>query len=170
MSLSALAWLFTAGALAHNVEEAVFLPAWSARAGRWQVPVGARAFAVAGTLLSVMLVALAVVSVAAGPGSVWAYLFAGYVLAMVANAFVPHLAGSVALKRYVPGTATALLFNIPLGALYLQKALAQRFVEWGTVVWAAPATALGILALIPILFAAGRWLLPDATPRGKGAT
>ncbi|OGB14688.1 MAG: hypothetical protein A2W72_07975 [Burkholderiales bacterium RIFCSPLOWO2_12_67_14] len=158
MSLDVLAWLFTLGVIAHNTEEALYLPAWSASAGRWHAPVSTREFVFAVTVLSLVLVALAAAALSAGSQSIWAHLFTGYVFAMVANVFVPHALGTVALRRYVPGTGTALLFNLPLGGLFLQQALAQDFVTWGTMVWVAPVTALLMVAFIPVLFAAGRWL------------
>ncbi len=164
MSLFAVGWLFTVGVLAHNLEEAILLPAWSATAPRRYVPAGPREFAFAVTVLSILFVVLAATALTAGAHSTWAYLFTGYVFAIVVNVFVPHLFGSLALTRYVPGTATAVFFNLPLGVLFLRQALAQGFVQWRTAVWAAPATALGILALIPVLFAVGRKLLPDAAP------
>ena len=47
-----------------------------------------------------------------------AYALAGYALAMLLNVFVPHVLATLALRQYAPGTATALLFNLPVcGAL-----------------------------------------------------
>jgi hypothetical protein len=170
MSLVALAWLFTLGVVAHNTEEAIFLPAWSMTAGRWHAPVSSREFVFAVTVLSLALVALAVAAFAAGSQSIWAYAFTGYVFAMVANVFVPHVVGTIALRRYVPGTGTALLFNLPLGGMFLQQAVAQGFVAWGTIAWVAPVTAVVIVASIPVLFAIGRWLLAEKRFGAKSAT
>jgi len=98
-------------------------------------------------------------ALSASSQSIWAYAFTGYVFAMVANVIVPHVVGTIALRRYVPGTATALLFNLPPGGLFLQQAVAQGFVAWGTIERVAPVTAVAIEASIPVLFAIGRWLL-----------
>ena len=161
----ALAWLFTLGVVAHNIEEAIFLPAWSTRAGRWHAPVGSREFIFAVAVLSLLLVVLAAAAISAGAQTIWAYAFTGYVFAMVANVFVPHVVGTIALRRYVPGTATAVLFNLPLGGLFLQQAVAQGFVARGTIAWVAPLTAVAIVASIPVLFAIGRWLLAWINPQ-----
>lgn len=170
VSLVALAWLFTLGVIAHNAEEAFFLPAWSANAGRWHAPVGTREFAFAVTVLSLVLVVLAAFALSAGSHSIWAYAFTGYVFAMVANVFVPHVIGTITLRRYIPGTGTALLFNLPLGGLFLQQAIAQGFVAWGTIAWTAPITAVAIVASIPVLFTIGRWLLCNKRFGAKSAT
>ena len=156
MPLVTLAWLFTAGVLVHNTEEALYLPAWAAHAGRWHVPVGSNEFRFAVAVLSVALVGVVVAASVSGPGSLAAYLLCGYVLAMVLNAVVPHLVASVATRRYMPGTATALVFNLPLGSLLLKRALAENYIEFNVFAWAGPAVALAILASIPLLFALGR--------------
>lgn len=156
MSLTVLGWLFTLGVLAHNTEEALFLPAWSASAGRWHAKVGTNEFRFAVVVLSLLLVVLAAAASTTGPASIAAYLFTGYVFTMVANVVAPHLFASLALRKYMPGTATALLLNLPLGGLFLSRALAEGYVEWGTFTWVAPITALAIVASIPVLFAIGR--------------
>ena len=170
MSLVALSWLFTFGVVMHNTEEAIFLPAWSKTAGRWHAPVGSREFIFAVTVLSLVLVALAAGAISAGSKSIWAYAFTGYAFAMVANVFVPHVVGTIALRRYVPGTGTALLLNLPLGGLFLHQAVVQGFVAWGTIAWVAPVTAVAIVASIPALFAIGRWLLAEKRFGEKSAT
>lgn len=169
MSLVALTWLFTLGVLAHNTEEVLLLPAWSARAGRWHPPVGTPEFALAASVLSMALVASAAAAQSAGPQSLWADVFAGYVFAMVANVFVPHALGSIALRQYVPGTATALAFNLPLGGLFLHQAVAQGFVAWDRLLWVAPLAALVLAASVPLLFAAGRRLLRRGGANAAGA-
>jgi len=169
MSLIGLSCLFTLGVLAHNTEEALFLPAWSRTAGRWHAPVGRREFIFAVAVLSILLVALAAAALSSQPRSVWAYAFSGYVFAMVANVIVPHAAGTLALRRYMPGTATALLFNLPLGILFLREAISQGFVAWRTLMWVAPATAIAIVASIPLLFAIGRkWTAKKSSDRKTG--
>ena len=104
MSLTTLGWLFTLGVLTHNTEEALHLPAWSVRAGRWHAPVGKTEF------------------------------------------------------RFAVAALSALLLNLPLGALYLGRALSERTIELGVFVWSGPLTALAIVASIPILFWLGRTL------------
>jgi len=44
MSFPLLSWLFAVAITIHNLEEALWLPAWSQSAGRWHHPVGAREF------------------------------------------------------------------------------------------------------------------------------
>jgi hypothetical protein len=168
MSLIAIGWLFTLGALLHNAEEALFLPAWSKRAGRFYKPVAARVFRTAVIILSALFVAVTVAGSVSRPGSIAAYLMAGYALAMVLNVFAPHVLVTVATRRYMPGTATAVLLNLPLGLLYLSRTFANAHVTLPTFYWAGPAVVLAMLSLLPGLFALSRRL--HAAINQAGAT
>lgn len=161
MSLTAIGWLFTVGVLTHNTEEAWRLPAWSLHAGKWHASVGPREFRFAVVVLSALLVIFAFSSSVTAPGSISAYLMAGYVLAMVLNVFIPHVLATVFMRRYMPGTATALVLNLPLGLIYLSRALSENRIEMAVFYWAGPAVVLGIAASIPVLFFLGRALFAN---------
>ncbi len=160
MTLTGLSVAFVAAVLLHNAEEALFLPAWSRHADRWYRPVGAWEFRFAAVVLSLVLIAIAWLAVALGPRSVGAYLFLGFVFAMAVNAIVPHLALTVVQRRYMPGTATGMLLNLPLGACVLREAVHQRWVAAGTLAWSAPVVAIALGSSLPLLLAAGRRVAP----------
>lgn len=168
MSFSLLGWLFAFGVVIHNTEEALFLPAWSTRAGRWHVKVGAFPFRVAVVVLSTVVIVAAWLFSVSGAHSFGAYFLTGYALAMVLNVLFPHVAATVALQSYAPGTATALLFNLPLGGCLVYRALTEGYVEKVVFAVSGPATVAGIIASIPILFAAGKKLShhSNGTPTG----
>ena len=155
MSLAALGWLFTCGVLVHNAEEALWLPAWSTRAMRWYRPVPAPVFRFAAAVLSLAFLVVTLAATLSPACSVAAYLMAGYALALLLNVLVPHALATVALRRYMPGTATAVLLNLPLSLLYLRQALAQRFIELQVFRWAGPLVVAGVLVAMPMLFALG---------------
>ena len=158
MSLTAIGWLFTFGVLVHNTEEALLLPAWSAHAGKWHARVEAAEFRFAVAVLSVLLVVVAAAASQARAGSISAYLMAGYVLAMVLNVLMPHVLATVVMRKYMPGTATALLLNLPLGALYLRQALSEQNIQPGVFAWSGPLIVLFLVVSIPVLFELGRKL------------
>jgi len=138
MSLAAIGWPFTLGVLAHNTEEALYLPAWSAHAANG-IPVGASALHFAAVALSILFVAVTAAASYPRLESVASYLMAGYVLAMALNVFVPHVLATLFSRQYMPGTATATLLNLPLGLLYLQKAVSEQYIQSrvfiGPVLW-----------------------------------
>jgi hypothetical protein len=162
MSLITLGWLFTAGVLAHNTEEALLLPAWSREARTWYRPVGRPTFWFGASIFSAALVGIMVAASTAPARSIVAYALTGYALAMVLNVFVPHLALSIFTRGYVPGLVTALLCNLPLGGAFLYRAVVERYVALDTFLWAGPLTVLVMVAAIPLLFKAGGVLFRDS--------
>ncbi|MGV8081126.1 MAG: HXXEE domain-containing protein [Syntrophales bacterium] len=156
MNFTEWQWLFPVAVTVHNLEEAVLLPAWSQRAGRWHRPVEPFAFRFAVAVLTVLAYAATAWSAAGGAESIGAYLLSGYALAMLLNVFLPHLLATVALRRYVPGLATALLCNLPVTAGLLQAAFAEGYVKLPTFAYYAVPVCLGLVASIPFLFAVGR--------------
>lgn len=153
-------WLFAAAVTAHNLEEALWLPAWSRRhAVRLAPPVGDAEFRLAVTVLTLLLYVLAGWATRSGPLSVAAYLACGYAFAMAGNALVPHAAGSVLLRTPMPGVLSGLLLVLPSSLLVLRAALEERWVLPGPLAWSAPLCALALLASLPALFALGRRIL-----------
>ena len=158
MRISVLGWLFALGVLAHNAEEALLLPKWSASAGGWHPLVGAVEFQFAVAILSLIVVLCAWAASTGGARSLGAYLLTGYALAMLLNVFFPHVLASLVLRTYVPGTATALAFNLPLGGWLLWRAITEKFVQPSVFAWSGPLTVVALIASVPVLFATGRYL------------
>jgi hypothetical protein len=156
VSLSLLGWLFAFGVVVHNAEEALLLPSWSERAGRWHPRVASKEFRFAVAVLSVVVLLAAALASIGGPRSFGAYFVAGCALAMALNVVIPHLAATIALRTYAPGTATALLLNLPLGGWLVYRSLLEGYVEPTLFAVTGPLTVLSIVASIPLLFAAGR--------------
>lgn len=155
MAFRNLVWLFVAAIALHNIEEAVWIPAWSADAGPWHAPVAAVPFGFAVAVLSVAAAATALLARRGGRGSLGAYLVTGYALAMLLNVAFPHLLATIALQSYMPGTATAVLFNLPVTALLVRAAFREGYVERGKFLWAGPLVVASLMLAIPVLFAAG---------------
>jgi hypothetical protein len=153
MSLATLGWVFTFGVLLHNLEEALYLPAWSSNAGRWYRPVASNTFRTAIIILSMILVTVTAFAATAEAGGTLAYIMAGYCLAMILNAVAPHLLLTIKLGRPMPGTLTAIAFNVPLGLYYLRQSLLRNHIHAQTFLWAGPLVTLTFLLLIPLLFA-----------------
>ncbi len=166
MTIAVRVAFFVVAVLLHNAEEALWLPRWSMRAGRWYRPIGAAPFQFGVVVLSALLVAVAVAGLASGPHSLPAYLLFGYVFAMAANALFPHLVVSIAMRKYMPGTATGVLLNLPIGSALLYHAVAEDWVSLGTLAWAAPAVAAALVLAIPVLLGVGRRLFPEGPRSG----
>ena len=147
MALPLLGWLFALGVVAHNAEEAWLLPSWPLRPRFRRMAVGAGAFRFAAAVLSFVALLAAWLASAGGAHSLGAYFIAGYAAAMLLNVLVPHVAATVALRAYAPGTATALLCNLPLGGWLVYRSLAERWIEPSVFAVSGPLTALGVAIL-----------------------
>ena len=159
MDFTLLVWLFALAITVHNLEEAIWLPSWSKTAGRWHHPVNTGEFRFAVLVLTVLGYAVAALATFAGKESAGAYLIAGYALAMLLNVVFPHLLATIVMRRYAPGTITALFLNLPVTALLLHQALREGYIHIQKFAWMGPLVVVCLLASIPILFALGRKLL-----------
>jgi hypothetical protein len=150
----ALAWAFVVVVAIHNLEEALLLPKWSGSAGRWHAEVGETEFCFAVTVLTIMAALFAILAVERS--EVGIYLLCGYALAMALNVLFPHVAATVALRRYAPGTATAILLNLPVCVMLLIAAGHEHLLSWKSFAWVAPLVIAAMLGSIPLLFHIGR--------------
>ena len=154
-----LQWLFPVVIALHNLEEALWLPAWANRTGFWRNPVSPRTFRLVVAVLTALALAVTWLSARSGAQTFWTYLMFGYVVAVLANAVFPHLALSIARRGYMPGTATAVALNLPVLSFLVASALSERQVSgWKSVAYAAGVPAL-LLVLIVALFKPGRWIV-----------
>lgn len=154
MDFDDLAFLFALAAAIHNLEEALLVPGWIRRTGFRIEGYGKPEFrfaVMAFTLGGFVLAALAAAGFVAPT-----YLLCGLAVAIAINAIVPHLAMTLFMRVYVPGTATGLLLALPAATLLVRAGFEEERIAWSTFWWAAPATALGVVAAIPALLALGR--------------
>ena len=148
--------MFAIAITVHNLEEAIWLPAWSKTAGRFHHPVGIFEFRFAVTVLTLIAYVMAYLSMIGGKGSVGAYLVCGYALAMLLNVIFPHLLAMLIMQRYAPGTVTAVILNLPITFILLYKGLEEGFIDKSVFIYVGPLVVVGILLLIPGLFFVGR--------------
>jgi Protein of unknown function with HXXEE motif len=73
--------------------------------------------------------AVTYLSVRRGPESVWAYLTFGYIAAMLANVFVPHVPAAIVFHGYAPGLVTAVLINLPVMSMLVIRMLREGWVH-----------------------------------------
>jgi hypothetical protein len=141
----------------HNAEEAIWLPGWANRSGFWRTPVSTGAFCFAVAVLTVLAVAVTWLSARSGSQTVWTYLMFGYMTAVLGNV-VSHVALSIAKRSYMPGTATAVVLNLPVLSFLAASAITERQVSgWEAVAYGAGVPGLLLLS-IPTLFRLGRSL------------
>ena len=150
------AWLFATVTALHNLEEAIWLPEWSRNAGRWHHAVERDEFRFAVIVLTLLAVLSVVLAIHQGKESLGAYLVTGYALAMLLNVLLPHVVASLVMRRYMPGTATAVLLNLPVTLCVLNLGLREGHIHPHAFIVFGPVVVVAIVGSIPLLFWVGR--------------
>ena len=136
----------------HNIEEALWLPRWSARAGRFHAPVEPDRFRFAVIIITALSYLLVFLHLMVPSSVVFRYAYYGLVLVMMVNVVAPHLAATIALKSYSPGLFTGLLLLIPAGTAIIMNALDSEDAETGLILISAVITAVFLLLVIKLCF------------------
>jgi len=161
MSFQSLQWLFPIAVTLHNGEEALWFPDWSRKAARWPAPVEPGVFGFAVVVFTLLAFVVTWLSVRSGKQTLWTYLYFGYMAAVLANAFIPHIAVSAGTRSYMPGLATATVVNVPVLSLLTWLAVNEGYVSgWKAAEYSACVGGIGLVS-IPLLFKLGRVLKLD---------
>jgi len=159
-----LPWLGIAVIALHNLEEAITVRTWLlCHGGALQARIGIEP----PSIPSLPFYA-ALVTVTVGP-AIWVLLahrarsnsLGEYSLAVLfgmffANALVPHVAGAIALRGYVPGVLTAVTLVIPYFYWFTVHGLrSQRFTWPGLLLALAIAVVIYIVAGLALLVSGG---------------
>jgi hypothetical protein len=148
-------WLFPCVTTLHNLEEAIWLPAWSQQGTHLHAPVGALEFRFA---VAALTAAAWVVTLLARRGGPWLAAASGYWAAMLANVLAPHVAASIVERGYTPGVVTAVALNLPVNIHLLRRARREGRLSRREIAIAAACVIPALLVAIPVLFAGGRWI------------
>ena len=156
-SFQSAQWLFPVVVTAHNLEEAIWLPAFVAEHAA-QVPfvVSASEFRFGVTALTIAAWTVTYLSWRNGRESVWTYGLFGYIVAMLLNVAAPHLIAAAVFRGYAPGVVTAVALNLPVLSYLTFLALRERFVSGRKAALFGVAVPLGLVAAIASLFALAR--------------
>lgn len=151
--------LFLLALTLHNIEEALWLPAWSRHAGAFHPAVEKNEFHFAVVIITAIGYLLTFAYVVTGEtNEIVPYLYFGFVLMMCLNAVFPHLLATVFLRRYMPGTITGCLLNLPIGLYLVFIDKKQNIADMKLLIGFAIVTVIIISALQP-LFKLGKRLL-----------
>ncbi len=139
--------LFGIGVTLHNLEEGMFLANWfRSHVKLWFEP-NPKIYWFLTSLVSVVVWIPVVGVCISAEGSHFQDALSGFALVMVINVVFPHLALSLSKRSYSPGVGTAILFNLPLGALLIKEHLNSPA--------ASPAEVWRAAVLYGLLFAVG---------------
>ena len=150
--------LFCIAITIHNIEEAIWLPAWSQQPSRFQKPMSAGEFRFAVTVITLLVYAAASSYLLWPHAELAKWIFTGFLGSMIVNAIFPHLVATLVMKKYAPGIITGLLLNIPVNSFILSRMHAEDTISSWELALSTVIVGGAILSLIPLLFKVGRKL------------
>lgn len=151
--------LFLLGFSLHNLEEAIWLPAWSKHAKPFHPEVKKNEFHFAVIIVTAIGYLLTFFHFSSDNIIVQS-IYYGFILMMVLNVLFPHLVATIILKRYAPGLITGLLLNLPFGVFLIQQGLSHGGNLLYIFAAALVLTAI-ILMLINLLFKVGGKIIEE---------
>jgi hypothetical protein len=151
--------LFLLAFTLHNLEESVWLPAWSKHAGRFHITVQRNQFIFAAIIITVVVYLVTFVSILFdNPNGFANYIYLGFAGMIGLNSIFPHLATTLLLKKYSPGLITGLLLNLPISCVviiwYMQRGMNSYYVILSVAIVTA-----SVLISLKYLFALGGRLI-----------
>lgn len=147
----ALKLIFLLGFTIHNIEESIWLPEWSKHAKKFHEPVERNQFIFAVIIITIVgyLVSIAEI-IDNNPGSVFTYIYLGFIGMMGLNTIIPHLAATILLKKYAPGLITALLLNLPLSIIIIARYIAAGINIYFIIIAVLAFTGITLSSLKPL--------------------
>lgn len=147
----ALKLIFLLGFTIHNIEESIWLPEWSKHAKKFHEPVERNQFIFAVIIITIVgyLVSVAEI-IDNNPGSVFTYIYLGFIGMMGLNTIIPHLAATILLKKYAPGLITALLLNLPLSIIIIARYIAAGINIYFIIIAVLAFTGITLSSLKPL--------------------
>jgi hypothetical protein len=144
-----IVWILAITETIHNMEEAILLPNLfqSGDFSKWPVSPFEFRFAV---ILITLLIYGMIYYFVKHENKLAEYLMGGTLFTILFNVFIPHLIGSVLLLKYLPGTASGVLLNIPVTLYLLRRGVREGFFTIKSIaVWG------GIFTIITVPFLFG---------------
>jgi hypothetical protein len=142
----------------HNAEEAVGMPKWTQRPGPWFGGVRPAVLRFSLAVLTSLALVTTMLSAISGRTTFWGDITFGYMVAMLFNAIVPHIAVSIFERTLMPGVMTAVLLNLPALSYLIVLALKQGYVSGHDALVSAIVVPFFLLLMIPLLFRLGEAL------------
>lgn len=153
--------LFLLGFTLHNLEEAVWLPAWSKYAKQFHPEVKKNEFHFAVIIVTAIGYLLTFLHFSDDKNNIIIQsIYYGFILMMALNVVFPHLIATIVLKKYSPGLVTGLMLNLPFGIFLVQQGLSHGNSLLYIFVAAVLITVI-MLTLINFLFKLGRKIIEE---------
>lgn len=148
--------LFVLAISIHNIEEALWLPAWSKYAKRFVKQVETQEFRFAVLIVTILSLLSTSTFIVFPYIKITNYIYFGFLGAMILNVIFPHLIATIALRRYAPGLISGLLFILPINGVILYKAVDKNIINLFEVIASTLIIGAILLIYLPLLFRLGK--------------
>ncbi|KXK11978.1 MAG: hypothetical protein UZ14_CFX002002558 [Chloroflexi bacterium OLB14] len=142
----------------HNLEEAIWLPAWSKHAKKFHKPIEANVFYFAVIFVTILAYLSTFLAIAFPSSWLWKYIFHGFLGAMVLNTIFPHLISTVILRRYSPGLVTGFFLLTPINSIILYQSVMLGYIKLPDLIISILIVSLTLLSFLPLFFKIGEQL------------
>ncbi len=149
-------FLFLFAIILHNLEEALWLPQWSKYAKKFHKEVAPHEFHFALIIVTAFAVMITSGIVFNPNNKIIKFFYFGLLGLMILNAIFPHLLATLALKRYAPGTITALILNVPINTLIIYHSVNAGVISLNGVMISTIVIGITCFLCLPLLFKLGR--------------
>lgn len=152
-------WLFFPIAITlHNLEEAIWLPAWTKHAKQFHKPIESNVFYFAVIFVTILAYLSTFLAVAFPSSWLWKYIFHGFLGAMILNTIFPHLVTTIILRRYSPGLITGLFLLLPINSIILYQSVMLGHIKLTDLMISILIVSLVLLSFLPLFFKIGEQL------------
>ncbi|MBK7452454.1 MAG: HXXEE domain-containing protein [Anaerolineales bacterium] len=153
-------WLFFPIAITlHNLEEAIWLPAWTKHAKQFHKPIEANVFYFAVIFVTILAYLSTFLAVAFPSSWLWKYIFHGFLGAMILNTIFPHLVSTIILRRYSPGLVTGLFLLLPINSIILYQSVMLGHIKLTDLMISILIVSLALLSFLLFFFKIGEQLV-----------
>lgn len=148
-------WLLAVTETLHNLEEAIWFPAWLKAAGTRIPAVGAIEFRFSVVFVTILI--YGVIYYFSKTNHIFSnYLMGGTLGAILLNVFFPHVIGSIVTFNYVPGGLTGLLLNLPVILYLMKRGIKEHFFTKKILLIGSVACVIVIYPMLMLSFALAR--------------
>lgn len=143
-----LIWALAISETVHNLEEAIWLPAWSQTIGVWHPSIGALEFRSSVIVITLLFYAI-FYYFSQHENALARHLMGGSLVMILFNVLVPHLLATMVTTRYAPGVASGVLLNGPIAGYLLWRGVTEgRFTRRTLVIGAVALSAIALPVLL----------------------
>jgi hypothetical protein len=148
--------LFALAISVHNIEEALWLPAWSKNTKRFMKPIEQQEFNFAVLVITIFALLATSMFIMFPEIEITKYIYFGFLGAMIINVIFPHFLATIVLRKYAPGLISGLLLILPINGGILYKAMGKNVISFTEIFISSIITGAILLISLPILFRIGK--------------